>query len=187
MYLFGKGKLFSEIFINFAHVKKRTNPYTRMTGEKHKSDFALQKLTEYLARTGRRNTPERLEILEAAKSLSSGFTTDDLTAAVAARGIRVSRATVYNAVELFVSAGVTARYFVNRGARYEMMPTNRHHLVCLNCGKTKAVKDQSFSEVLRARHYSAFTASYFEMTVYGICSACARKAKKTNINTRIKK
>jgi len=59
--LFGKGKLFSEILTNFAHVKKRTSPYTRMTGEKHKQDFALQKLTEYLARTCRRNTPERLD------------------------------------------------------------------------------------------------------------------------------
>ena len=158
-----------------------------MTGEKHKQDFALQKLTEYLARTGRRNTPERLEILEASRSLSTGFTVEELSAAVAARGVRVSLATVYKTLELFVAAGILARYFANKGARYEMLPANRHHLVCLNCGKTKAVKDQSFSEVLRARHYSAFTASYFEMTVYGVCSACARKAKKTNINTRIKK
>lgn len=158
-----------------------------MTGEKHKQDFALQKLTEYLARTCHRNTPERLEILEAARTLTSGFSVEELASAVEARGVRVSLATVYNAVELFVSAGILARYFGNRGARFEMLPANRHHLVCLNCGKIKSVKDQSFSEVLRARHYSAFTASYFEMTVYGVCSACARKAKKTNINTRIKK
>lgn len=158
-----------------------------MTGEKHKQDLALQKLTEYLARTGRRNTPERLEILEAARSLGSAFTVEDLAAGVAARGVRVAQATVYNTVELLVAAGVIARYYSSRGARYEMLPANRHHLVCLSCGKTKAVKDQSFSEVLRARHYSAFTASYFEMTVYGICSACARKAKKSNINTTIKK
>ena len=158
-----------------------------MTGEKHKQDFALQKLTEYLARTGRRNTPERLEILEAARSLVTGFSVEELANAVAARGVRVSLATVYNAVELFVAAGILARYFGSRGALFEILPANRHHLVCLSCGKTKAVKDQSFSEVLRARHYSAFTASYFEMTVYGVCSACARKAKKTNINTRLKK
>lgn len=158
-----------------------------MTGEKHKQDFALQKLTEYLARNCRRNTPERLEILEAARTLTSGFSVEELASAVEARGVRVSLATVYNAVELFVAAGILARYFGSRGARFEMLPANRHHLVCLNCGKIKSVKDQSFSEVLRARHYSAFTASYFEMTVYGVCSACARKAKKTNINTRIKK
>lgn len=158
-----------------------------MTGDKHKQDLALQKLTEYLARTGRRNTTERLEVLEAARTLGAGFTVEELAAAVAARGVRVSLATVYNAVEILVSAGVIARYFGTRGARYEMLPANRHHLVCLRCGKIKAVKDQSFTEVLRARHYSAFTASYFEMTVYGTCSACARKAKKTNINTSIKK
>lgn len=158
-----------------------------MTGEKHKQDLALQKLTEYLARTGRRNTPERLEILEAARSLGAPFTVEELASAVEARGVRVVRATLYNTVELLVSAGIIARYYGSRGARYEMLPANRHHLVCLRCGKTKSVKDQSFSEVLRARHYSAFTASYFEMTVYGICSACARKAKKSNINTTIKK
>ncbi len=158
-----------------------------MTGEKHKQESALQKLNEYLARTGRRNSTERLEILEAAHSLGSGFTAEELMGAVASRGVPVSRATVYNAVNLFVSAGVLARYYGESGARYEMLPANRHHLVCLHCGKIKAVKDQSFSEVLRARHYSAFTASYFEMTVYGVCSACARKAKKSNINPSIKK
>ena len=85
-----------------------------MTGEKHKQDFALQKLTEYLARTCRRNTPERLEILEAARTLTSGFSVEELASAVEARGVRVSLATVYNAVELFVAAGILARYFGSR-------------------------------------------------------------------------
>jgi len=86
-----------------------------MTGEKHKQDFALQKLTEYLARTCRSNTPERLEILEAARTLTSGFSVEELASAVEARGVRVSLATVYNAVELFVAAGILARYFGSPG------------------------------------------------------------------------
>ena len=188
MHLFGKGKLFSEIFRNFAHVKKTHQSISiRMTGEKLKQDSVQQKLSEYLVRTGRRNTAERNEILEAARGIGKSFSMEDLAEAVSQRGVRVSQATLYNTVELLVDAGVLGRYYGTGETTYGILPCNRHHLVCLKCGRVKVVKDKSFSEVLRARHYSAFTASYFEMTVYGVCSTCARQAKKTNINTSIKK
>lgn len=155
--------------------------------EKQKQETAQQMLSDYLLRTGRRNTRERREILAAVCDLTSGFAVEELAAAVAARGVRLSQATVYNAVELFVAAGILTPFFGNRATRYRLLPANTHHLVCLNCGKEKDVRDKPFAEILRARHYSAFTASYYEITVYGVCSSCARKAKKSNTNTNIKK
>lgn len=149
-----------------------------MTVDTQKQEAAQQKLADYLKRTGRRNTTERREILRAAGLLTSGFTAEDLLKKVDESGVRVSVATVYNTIDLLISAGVLARTFSREGSRYRLLPGNSHHLVCLTCGKIKEMRDQSFGEVLRARHYSAFTATYFEMTVYGVCSACARKAKK---------
>lgn len=153
------------------------------SSDKHRQDMAAQRLSEYMARTGRRNTPERRALLDVIATLAPSFSIEDAMAAMEDIGMHVSQATVYNNMDIFVAAGIVGRFYGANGAQYQLLPANKHNLVCITCGKIKNIKDQSFSEVLRARRYSAFTASYYQMTVYGICSTCARKSKKTNIKS----
>lgn len=172
---------FSEIFTNFALVKIKIG---KMSMGQPTFEQALARLNSYIEQQGGRKTPERVRILEVVFGEDGFFTVAQLHERVSQTGVRLTAATVYKTVETLVHLGIVGRFQgALNTAVYRRLPGNCHRLVCLTCGKVKLVKEQAVPEVLRARHYSAFTAAYFEMTVYGTCSTCARKAKKVKNNT----
>ena len=46
----------------------------------------------------------------------------------------------------------------------------------------KLVKDPNFMAYMNARKFAAFTTSYYNLTVYGICNDCARRLKRKREN-----
>ena len=93
----------------------------------------------------------------------------------------VSRATIYNTMELLVEGGRVRKHQCgNRHAQYEKVldATNHHHLMCTECGKIKEVKDTELIKYMNLRKYPSFSTQYFALYVYGICSRCARRMKK---------
>ena len=137
-------------------------------------------LDDYLRRTNRRHTSERTALLECVLATKGRFSIDTLRLNAEKTGMRVSVATVYNTVELFVECGLVVRHrFGSRTSMYEKASVgdNHYHLVCTNCGKIKDVHDADLSKMLSRRRYVGFTPAYFAVSVYGVCSACRRKAK----------
>lgn len=155
-----------------------------MTADEIKDRASAQVLSEYLRRTHRRCTTERYMVLASAEAMSGHFTVEDLSAHLQANGRRVATATVYSSLQILVDCGLLRRLRLDDGAmRYEAAsPTNHHHLLCIRCGKIKDVREPAIEEMLKSRRYSAFTPAYFALTVYGVCSACARKARKKQKN-----
>lgn len=152
-----------------------------MNIESPKNSAASQQLGEYLERTHRRRTPERFMILSAAESLKRHFSVEQLCDVLAAEDTRIARATVYNTVAMLVDAGIlTGRSFDGAATVYEFESEPHHHLVCTRCGRVKEIRDRSLDEYLRTRRYSAFTPSQSTLTVYGVCSTCARRARSGN-------
>ncbi|MBQ4008957.1 MAG: transcriptional repressor, partial [Muribaculaceae bacterium] len=94
----------------------------------------------------------------------------------------VSRATVYNTVELLIAAGILRKLFLDGvQMKYERITKVSYtYLVCSSCGKIKEVKDYDLSAYMNARTYNAFHSDHFSMCVYGVCNSCARKQKKRN-------
>lgn len=166
---------------NFRKFASNKTPKRKpMTADDIKDSASAQVLSEYLRRTHRRCTTERYMVLASAESMSGHFTVEELSAHLIANGRRVATATVYSTLQILVDCGLLRRLRLDDGAmRYEAAtPTNHHHLLCVRCGKIKDVREPAIEEMLKSRRYSAFSPAYFSLTVYGICSTCARKAKQ---------
>ena len=76
--------------------------------------------TAHLENKGLRKTAERYTILEEIYNRSGHFDVDELYAGMKERGLRVSRATVYNTLDLLVEQGLVSKHQFGRNlAQYE--------------------------------------------------------------------
>lgn len=151
-----------------------------MSDDKLKTS-ARASFTEYLHSKKLRRTPERYAILDRICELSEHFYVESLHSKLEQNGFHVSKATVYNTMELLVDCGLVRRHqFNNQPAQYERVtgPGNHHHLICTQCGKMTEMKDPDLMKAMNSRRYPTFTAAYFAIYVYGVCSRCQRKNKK---------
>lgn len=95
-------------------------------------------LDEYLKNKGLRKTPERYNVLKEIYAINGHFEMDELFERMKNKKYRVSRATLYNNMELFVDAGLVIKHqFGKNSAEYERSYNYRQHdhLICMNCGK----------------------------------------------------
>lgn len=136
-------------------------------------------LSQYLEEAERRQTPERFAILAKAFELKAHFGVNELLAAMDESGYHVSRATVYNTVEILCACGILRRHLLeSRHASYELAHGNHIHLVCSRCGAIEEVSDPSVEETLLGLGFSGFKTEYFSATVHGLCSSCLEISKE---------
>lgn len=152
-----------------------------MNDDKIKSS-ARATFTEYMKVKKLRKTPERYAILDKVFDMTDHFFIESLYSALVADAYHVSRATVYNTIELLIDCGLVRRHqFGNKQTQYEKVATsgiNHHHLICSQCGKIKEVKDPELIKLINFRRYPTFHTSYFALYVYGVCSRCMRRNRK---------
>lgn len=67
-------------------------------------------LKQYLQEKGFRNTPERYTILEEIYNLEQHFNVDDLYLLMMQKKYHVSKATIYNTIEIFLDAGLIRKH-----------------------------------------------------------------------------
>ncbi len=67
-------------------------------------------LRQYLQEKGFRNTPERYTILEEIYKLDHHFNVDDLYLMMLQKKYHVSKATIYNTIEIFLDAGLIRKH-----------------------------------------------------------------------------
>lgn len=143
--------------------------------------IAKAKLTSYLESKKLRKTPERYAILDKIFSTNDHFDIESLYLSLEKDSYHVSRATVYNTIDLLCECGMVRKHqFGNQMAQYEKVSAaiNHHHLICTECGKIKEVKDPEFLAYMNSKKYPAFSISYFNLYVYGVCNNCLRKNKR---------
>ena len=141
-------------------------------------------LTEFLKERKMRRTPERYAILEKVFSTDAHFYVDALHGALELEGYHVSLSTVYSTIQLFLEAGLVRRHqFGNQPAQYERVvqgaAESHHHLVCKACGRVRAVKDPDLMARINALRYPTFRTEFFTLYVYGLCSRCQKRLRKT--------
>lgn len=143
--------------------------------------LALESFTEYLKSGNYRITPERFTVLEAVLRHDGHFDADELFFQLKGNGQKVSRATVYNTLDLLVDCGLISKYrFGENHSRFEKAFGRPHHdhLICLQCGdiiefvNEKIVKIQA--EVCKANMFKAQSST---LQIFGVCSKCQQQTK----------
>lgn len=130
-------------------------------------------LSQYLEETDKRQTPERFAILAKAFDLRAHFDTNELLEAMNSSGYHVSRATVYNTVEILCACGILRRHLLDtRHAVYELAHGNHIHLLCSRCGRIEELDDTTLSDLLMRGTVNGFAPHYFSATIYGTCRKC---------------
>ncbi|MBM2839558.1 MAG: fur [Bacteroidetes bacterium] len=138
-------------------------------------------LTTHLKASGKqRSTPERFAILDAVLESQGHFDVEGLYYRLITNGIKVSKATVYNTLELLQECGLVSKYrFAENTSRYEKAfgRPHHHHLICLDCGdiiefvneKLDRIQDDVCNE-------KSFKAQSSTLQIFGTCSKCKKRA-----------
>lgn len=135
--------------------------------------------TSFLKAGDYRITPERFVVLNAVLASKGHFDADELYLKMKSTGQKVSRATVYNTLELLLECGFISRYrFADNHSRYEKIIGRPHHdhLICLVCGEiTEFVSDKIAlvnSEICKEKKFKAQSATF---QIFGLCAKCQGK------------
>jgi Fur family ferric uptake transcriptional regulator len=136
----------------------------------------IQVFREYIRRRGLRRTPEREQILQEIFDIHGHFDVDDLHLRLRDKGSKVSKASIYRALPLFIDCGLVREVDFRDGHRhYEHIYGHAHHshLRCLGCGEMlefEAPKLKTLEEQL-AREYG-YRIKGHQLQVHGYCATC---------------
>lgn len=163
-----------------------------MTGNQEIFQLALTRLNAYIEKEGLNHSPERVQILKHICQHKHLFATKEVVEWVKSQNI--ARATVYNAIQVFVGADIL-RGVVTVGGhnkQYELFSETGHHirLVCERCGRVDTLDDLMLQDFVRNKKYKNFVMEHFTLLIYGHCKYCRRKTApnaKSNISKNNKK
>lgn len=156
----------------------------------------LKSFTGYLTEKKLRKTEERTTILEQICSFSGYFDICMLHDALAETKFHVSKATLYNTLDVFVDAGLVIKHQINNGSsvQYELrvLAESHMHAICMKCGTLRQVKNNQFRNTAGLK-VARFSPEFFLHYIYGVCSKCKKgqkteaKSKQNQKNKRIEK
>ena len=144
-------------------------------------------LTNYLEINNHRKTPERYAILKGVYSMNGHFTLDELGEKMSVvYKFPVSRATLYNTLNLLMEIRLVIRHRFQGATKYEACYEDESHChqICTMCGKVTEVKAPEIADAIDQLRLKRFRKDGFSLYIYGICSNCQSaitRKKKNNL------
>ncbi|MEX1010638.1 MAG: transcriptional repressor [Balneolaceae bacterium] len=139
----------------------------------------------YLKERNQRQTPERFKVLREIYTSEGHFDADDIFFRMKESGTRVSRATVYNTLDLLVECGLVQRqqfgknqYYYERAYAYQQ----HDHMICRDCGLVVEFCDPRILEIQKLmEQIHNFDVDGHSLHLFGKCNdeeACKKRQER---------
>lgn len=141
----------------------------------------------FLKKRSQRQTPERFAVLEEIYASTGHFDADELYIRLKQKGARVSRATVYNTLELLLECDLVVRHqFGKNQAKYERAYSywQHDHLICMDCNEVFEFCDPRLQGVREmVAEIFQFEIKHHSLHMYGHCKRphCVNREGKATI------
>ena len=138
-----------------------------------------ERFSNFLKSQGHRITNERLLVLESLCNDESHIDAENLFIKMRNQGLKVSRATVYNTLQLLLQSNLIKRsHFGETHHHYEPSVGNKqhHHLICAKCGEVEEFSSEVLNKIqidICDRYKYKFLSSAFQIT--GVCKKCSEE------------
>jgi Fur family transcriptional regulator, peroxide stress response regulator len=155
--------------------RERTNMYEE--GDHHAS--RMERTAEALQSKGFRLTPHREAVHAYLAGVNHHPTAEEVYLAVKAQGSRLSLATVYNALEALVEAGLASKLaFGDGSARYDIRTDQHDHVHCLGCGMLRDLPPRLRRESLGDVPEAGFQVTGYRLELLGYCASCRQRQSR---------